>query len=203
MLTLHGFLFSGHDYRVRLALRELELPFRYEALNLLKGDTRTPAFLAKNPAGQVPVLELPDGTRLVESNAILFHLGEGTHLLPADKLAKTRVLQWMCFEQSNIGPVIGRARFRRTFPEVVPTRPEEFAAWLAQGTRALRVLDAELSQRPFIVGDALTIADFALYSYVHVAAAGGFDLTPFEHIARWFGRIEARPAHVRIDEMPA
>src|SRR5690242_7467156 len=110
MLTLHGFLFSGHDYRVRLTLRELELPFRYEALNLLKGDTRTPAFLAKNPAGQVPVLELRDGTRLVESNAILFYLAEGTHLLPADKLAKTRVLQWMCFEQSNIGPVIGRAR---------------------------------------------------------------------------------------------
>lgn len=203
MLTLHGFLFSGHDYRVRLTLRELELPFQYRELDLLKGDTRTPEFLAKNPAGQIPVLELEDGTRLIESNAIIFHLAEGTHLLPTDKLGKTRVLQWMCFEQTNIGPVIGRARFRRTFPQVVPTRLEEFEAWLAQGTRALRVLDAEFSQRAFIVGDAVTVADLALYSYIHVAAAGGFDLTPFEHLARWLQRIEARPSHVRIDEVPA
>jgi glutathione S-transferase len=202
MLTLHGFLFSGHDYRVRLALRELGLPFRYQEVDLLKGETRKADFLAKNPAGQVPVLDLDDGTRLIESNAILFYLGEGTHLLPTDKLAKTRVLQWMCFEQSNIGSVIGRARFRRTFPQVVPTRAEEFDAWLAHGTRALRVLDAELSQRPFIVGETLTIADLALYSYTHVAGAGGFDLTPFENVQRWFARIEARPAHVAIDVLP-
>lgn len=202
MLTLYGYLFSGHDYRVRLALRELGLPFRYEEIQLLKGETKRPDFLQKNPVGQVPVLELEDGTRLVESSAILFYLAEGTPLLPSDKLLRTRALQWMCFEQSNIGPVIGRARFRRTYPQVVPTRPEEFDAWLAHGMRALGVLDAQLAERPFIVGEALTIADLALYSYTHVAAAGGFDLAPFEHLARWFARIEARPAHVPIDVSP-
>lgn len=202
MLTLYGYLFSGHDYRVRLTLRELGLPFRYEEVQLLNGETKRPEFLQKNPVGQVPVLELEDGARLVESNAILSYLADGTQLLPADKLARTRVLQWMCFEQSNIGPVIGRARFRRTYPQVVPTRPEEFDGWLAQGTRALGVLDAQLAARPFIVGETLTIADLALYSYTHVAAAGGFELTPFGHLRRWFARIEARPAHVPIDVSP-
>jgi len=202
MVTLYDFLFSGHGYRVRLTLRELGIPFHYQEVDLLKGGTRTPEFLALNPAGQIPVLELDDGTRLIESNAILFHLADGTPLLPDDKLERTRVLQWMCFEQSNIGSVIGRARFRRTFPHVVPTRPEEFDAWLAHGNRALRVLDAQLTERLFILGDALTIADLALYSYTHVAEAGGFDLAPYVHLRAWFSRIEQRPAHLRIDEVP-
>jgi glutathione S-transferase len=203
MLRLYDFLFSGNGYRVRLTLRELEIPFVYQDVNLLKGETRQPWFLEKNPAGQIPVLELEDGTCIAESTAILFFLADGTHLLPEEKLARTRVLQWMCFEQTNVNGVISRARFRRKFPEAVPTRPEEFEPWLRDGTRTLRVLDAELRTRPFIVGSALSIADLALYSYVHRAADGGFSTDGLDGLRGWFERIEQRPRHIAIDALPA
>lgn len=118
--------------------------------------------LDKNPAGQIPVLELADGTCIPESTAILFFVAEGTHLLPADPLERTRVLSWLCFEQTNVDRVISRARFRRKYPEVIPTRPEEFDAWLRDGTRTLKVLDEHLRTRRFMVGDSLSIADLAL-----------------------------------------
>jgi len=203
MLTLYDFLFSGNGYRVRLALRELDIPFVYRQVDLLAGETRKPWFLEKNPAGQIPVLELDGGTCLQESSAILGFLAEGTQLLPTEKLQRTRVLQWLCFEQTNIDGVISRARFRRKFPDVVATRPEEFDVWLREGNRALRVLDEHLRSRAFMVGESLSIADLALYSYVHRAEDGGFDLGPFSALHSWFGRIEARPRHIAIDVAPS
>jgi glutathione S-transferase len=199
VLTLYDFLPSGNSYKVRLALRELGLPFRRREVDLLAGETRAPWFLAKNPAGQVPVLELEDGTCLCESTAILFHLAEGTPLLPDDRLLRTRVLQWMCFEQTHVDGVISRARFRRRYPDVIPTRPEEFEAWWRDGTRALRVLEAHLATRPWLVGDGFTIADLTLYAYVHRAEEGGFELAPFEALRSWIGRIEERPAWIALD----
>jgi len=202
MWTLYDFLPSGNGYRVRLTLRELGVPFAYREVNILRGETREPWFLQKNPAGQIPVLELDDGTCLAESTAILFHVAEGSPLLPRDALSRTRVLQWMCFEQTNVDGVISRARFRRLFPDVVPTRPEEFEAWWKEGTRALGVIDAQLRGRRFLVGDRFSIADIAVYSYVHRAGEGGFDLTPFDGLRAWFERIEARPAYISIDLDP-
>jgi glutathione S-transferase len=202
VVTLYDFLPSGNGYRVRLALRELGLPFVYREVNILRGETREPWFLAKNPAGQIPVLELEDGTCLAESTAILFHLAEGTPLLPSDKLSRTRVLSWLCFEQTNVDGVISRARFRRLFPDVIRTRAEEFEAWWRHGNRALHVLDEHLKDRAYLVDERLTIADLALYSYVHKAHEGGFDLAPFRALPAWFARIEARPAHFPIDAAP-
>lgn len=199
---MYDFLPSGSGYRVRLTLRELGVPFALRQVNILRGETREPWFLAKNPAGQIPVLELEDGTCLSESSAILFYLAEGTALLPADKLLRARVLAWLCFEQTNVDGVISRARFRRLFPGVVPTREEEFDAWWRDGKRALAVLDEHLRERTYLVGERLTIADFALYSYVHKAHEGDFDLAPYRALPAWFARIEARPAHLRIDEVP-
>jgi glutathione S-transferase len=115
MLTLYDFLDSGNGYKVRLTLRELGVTFSHRLVDILQGETRQPWFLEKNPAGQIPVLELEDGTCLTESTAILFYLAEGTPLLPEDRLARTRVLQWMCFEQTNVDGVISRAiLFART-----------------------------------------------------------------------------------------
>lgn len=202
MLTLYDFLFSGNGYRVRLALRELDVPFKYVNVDILAGETRQPQFLLKNPAGQIPLLELEDGTCIPESNAILFFLAEGTHLLPNDKLARTRVLQWLSFEQTNVDGVISRARFRRRFPDLIATRPEEFDSWLAEGTRTLGVLDTHLRTRRFFVAEQLSIADFALYAYVHRAEDGGFDLRGLSGLQRWFERIEQRPRHLTIDTVP-
>jgi glutathione S-transferase len=202
MWTLYDFLPSGNGYKVRLTLRELDRPFTYREVDILKGESHEPWFLAKSPVGQVPVLELDDGTCLSESTAILFYVAEGTPLLPSDRLSRTRVLQWMCFEQTHVDGVISRARFRRVFPNVVPTRPEEFEQWWAEGAEALRVLNSHLASREYLVGERFSIADIALYAYVHRAEDGGFDLSPHSALRRWLTRIQSRPAHIALDEVP-
>jgi glutathione S-transferase len=111
--------------------------------------------------GQVPVLELDDGTCLRESSAILLHLADGTEYLPSGRMLRTRVIEWLCFEQSNIDQVIARARFRRSFPAVIPTRSEEFDAWYRHGYRSLDALEGHLAQRSFLVGDRYSIAVLA------------------------------------------
>jgi len=202
MQTLYDFLPSGNGYKVRLLLRELGIPFVIREVDILRGESREPWFLAKNPFGQIPTLELDDGTCLRESTAILLHLAEGTELLPSEPLERTRVLEWMCFEQTQVDGVISRAIFRRLYPNVIPTRPEEFEVWWRDGEHTLRVLDAHLATRSYLVTDRFTIADIALYAYTHRADKGGFDLAPFRNLTKWFERIRSRPKHVPIDVIP-
>jgi glutathione S-transferase len=201
-MRLYDFLPSGNGYKVRLALRWLGVPFEYYPIDILKGESRTPAFLAKNPFGQIPVLELEDGTCLRESSAILVHLAEGTPLLPADRLLRTRVLEWMGFEQTHVDGVISRARFRRMFPHVIPTCEEEFVAWHAEGRDALSILDAHLATRSFLVDERFTVADIALFAYTHCAEPGGFDLTPYASLRAWFDRVRAERGFLPIDQVP-
>jgi glutathione S-transferase len=198
-MRLHDFLPSGNGYKVRLTLRWLGIPFEYREIDILKGESREPSFLAMNPFGQIPVLELDDGTLLRESSAIVVYLAEGTPLLPHDKLLRARVLEWMGFEQTHVDGVISRARFRRTFPDAIPTREEEFAAWHAEGHEALRVLDSHLSRRTFLVDDRYTLADIVLYAYTHVAEEGGFELARYDSLRGWFARVEAQPGYVPIN----
>jgi glutathione S-transferase len=199
MITLYDFLDSGNGYKVRLTLRELGQPFIYREMNILRGETQEAWFLAKNPAGEIPVLELDDGTCLRESTAILFHVAEGTHLLPADRMLRTQVLQGMCFEQTHVDGVISRARFRRLYPDVMATRAEEFEAWWAEGKRTLAVLELHSSQADYLVGEAFSIADICLFAYVHRASDGGFDMQPYRAIRAWCERIQSRPAFVPLD----
>ena len=119
-----------------------------------------------------------------------------------DRLARTQVLQWACFEQTNVDGVISRARFRRLFPDVIPTRPEEFVTWWRDGSRALQVLDAHLETRDYLVGGAFSIADIALFAYVHCAPEGGFDMSGYRALGRWLERITQRPSHIPIDVVP-
>jgi glutathione S-transferase len=200
---LYDYLFSGNCYKVRLLLRRLEIDFETRSVDIIAGDTNQRWFRQKNPLGQVPALELPDGTCLRESSAILMHFAEGTPLLPSPGLARTRVLEWLCFEQSNIAPVIGRARFRRAFPEAVATPPEEFEAWHRHGNRALSILEERLHDYTFLVGESFTIADIALYAYTHCADQGGFSLEPYAAVRSWIERIEEMPGHFAIDHPPS
>ncbi len=202
MMTLYDFLPSGNGYKVRLTLRWLEVPFEYVEVDILRGESRTPAFLARNPFGQIPVLDLGDGTCLRESGAILVYLAEGTPLLPGDRLLHARVLEWMGFEQTHVDGVISRARFRRMFPDAIPTQEHEFAAWYAEGHHALAVLDAHLLRRAFLVDERFTIADITMYAYVHCAAQGGFDLAPYAALPAWFERVRAERGHLAIDAVP-
>ena len=198
MLRLYDFLSSGNGYKVRLLLHKLDLPFERIELDITRGETRTPAFLAKNPNGRIPTLELPDGTFLAESNAILFYLADGTPLLPTDRLQRAQALQWMFFEQYSHEPNIATSRYWLHHVELTPERRAALVEKKRAGDAALGVMETHLASRTFFVGERYTIADIALYAYTHVADEGGFDLGPFPAVRAWLARVASQPRHVPI-----
>jgi glutathione S-transferase len=197
VLRLYDYLASGNGYKVRLLLHQLGIPFERVELDIVRGATRTPAFLARNPNGRIPTLELEDGSHLAESNAILWYLAEGTPYLPSERLDRARVLQWMCFEQYSHEPNIATVRFW-LHTELTDERRAQLPAKRAQGEAALAVMDGHLRARSFFVGERYTIADIALYAYTHVAGEGGFDLEPHPAVRAWLDRVRAQPGHVPI-----
>lgn len=199
MLTLYDYLSSGNGYKCRLLLAQLGVPYRRVELDILKGETRTPEFLARSPNGRIPALELEDGTILSESDAILFYLAEGTPFLPEDRLGRAQVLQWMFFEQYSHEPFIAVARFiHHLMPPDTPRRAE--LPRLEQGGyAALGVMERRLSDHPFLVADRYSIADIALYAYTHVADEGGFDLQGYPGVQAWLERVAGQPGHITID----
>ncbi|MCB4771073.1 glutathione S-transferase family protein [Ancylobacter sp. Lp-2] len=203
MLKLHAMQSSGNCYKVRMLLARLGTPFELVDVDLLRGENRTPEFLMKNPEGRVPLLELPGGRFLPESNAILFYLAEGTPLLPDDRLARAEVLRWMFFEQHSHEPAIAAARFwLKLVRGGRELRTHDIDRWMEEGYRALKVMDRHLQRRRFFVDRALTIADIALYAHTHVADEGDFDLAPFPAVHDWLARVAAQPGHVDMEWRP-
>jgi glutathione S-transferase len=200
MLRLYDYLPSGNGYKVRLLLRQLAIPFELVTLDITKGQTRTPEFLAKNPNGRIPLLEVAPGKFLAESNAILFYLGEGTPFLPADRWERAQVLQWMCFEQYSHEPNIATVRFWLHYTELTPERRAAIEQKRPLGYAALDVMEQHLRTRSFFVAERYTIADIALYAYTHVADEGGFDLGRFPAVQAWLARVRAEPRHALITE---
>jgi glutathione S-transferase len=198
MFTVYGMADSGNCYKVKLALEQLGKPYRWVEVDSTKGGTRTAEYLARNPNGKVPTLQLEDGSYLPESNAILYYLAEGTPLLPADKLGRARVLQWMFFEQYSHEPCIAVARFiLRYLPADTPRRAE-LPRLQERGNIALAVMQQHLSAQPFFAGERYSIADIALYAYTHAAADGGFDLARYPAVGAWLARVKAQPGHVPL-----
>ena len=200
MLRLYDYLPSGNGYKVRLLLTHLGLSFELIELDIMRGETRTPDFLRKNPNGRIPLLELEDGTLLPESNAILYYLARDTPFFPQARLAQARVLQWMCFEQYSHEPNIATARHWIQHVGITPEREAALADKQRLGRAALEVMAGHLSGRAYFVGKAYSIADIALYAYTHVAHEGGFDLAPYAAIAAWLARVRAQPRHIPITE---
>lgn len=201
--TLHAMQRSANCYKVRLALAHLDQPFHLHDVDILRGDTRTPEFLALNPQGRVPVLELADGTALIESNAILLYLAEGTRLVPRERLQRARMLQWMFFEQNSHHPSIGVARFWMTLvPGGRDLKRDLIDDWMERGEQALQRMDAQLARTAFIAGEHFTLADIALYANTHVAAEADLDIGGFPHVFAWVGRVAALPNHVHMDWRP-
>jgi glutathione S-transferase len=190
--------------KARILLRHLELPYERVTVDLFKGETRTPEHLARNPDGRVPVLELDSGETIAESNAILLHLAEGTPYLPDGGLVRTRVHEWMFFEQNRIEGELGYARFLRlsgrheALPEVYENRRE-------RGRDALAALGRGLSDgRDFITGGDYSVADIALYAYVHCAGDAGADPREHDHVGPWLERVGAQPGFVNdLEPLPA
>lgn len=194
---------SGNCMKARILLRQLDLPFERVTVDLFKGETRTAEHFGRNPDGRVPVLELDSGEMIPESGAILAHLAEGTPYLPAERLARTRAFQWMLFEQGRIEAELAYARFLRLSGRHEQI-PEVYANRLERGKDALVALDRGLSDgRDFVAGD-YSIADIALYAYVHCAGDAGADPGAHPHIADWLGRVEATPNFVNdLEPLPA
>ena len=187
---------SGNCLKVRLLLRQLELPYESVSVDLFRGETRTPEHFARNPDGRIPVLETGDGDLIPESGAILLYLAEGTPFLPAPGVARARVHQWMFFEQNRLEADLATARFLKLAGRAA-TMPEVFANRLERGRDALATVDRALSDgRPFLAGDAYTVADIAVYGYGHCGADAGADPREHPHVAAWLDRVEATPGFV-------
>jgi len=198
MLTIYGMADSGNCYKVKLAAEQLRIPYRWVEVNSAKGETRTPAFLARNANGKVPTLGLEDGTFLPESNAILNYLAEDTPLLPAERLPRARVLQWMFFEQYSHEPYIAVARYiLRYLPPDTPRRAD-LPRLHERGYQALGVMEQHLAREPYFAAGRYTVADIALYAYTHCAADGGFDLGRLPAVQRWLDRVRGEPGHVPL-----
>jgi len=187
---------SSNCMKVRMLLRHLEIEYERVPVDLFSGETRQPEHLARNPDGRVPTLELSDGTTISESGAILLYLALGTPLLPADPVERARVHQWMFFEQNRIEGELAYARFLAGSGRA-ESMPEVFANRLERGRDALAALDRGLAAiGPFLAGPVYTVADIALYGYVHCAGDAGADPREHEHVARWLDRVEAQPGFV-------
>jgi glutathione S-transferase len=196
MLTVYGMKASGNCYKVQLLLELLGHPYRWVEVNSAAGETRTPEFLAKNPNGRVPLIELEDGRRLPESNAILCFLAEASPFLPDDRFARAQALQWLFFEQYSHEPYIAVARFICGWlPDDHPRRAE-LPRLRERGHQALAVMEQHLAGRDWFVGERCTVADLALYAYTHKAADGGFDLASCPALRAWLARVEAQPGFV-------
>ena len=203
MYTLYDDLDSGNGYKIRLLLAQLQQPYRYVEVDILRGETRTPEFLAKNPNGRIPTLEFEDGQYLAESDAILCYLAAGSAFLPIERLAHARVLQWMFFEQYSHEPYVATPRFIvRHLAADHPLRAE-LPKRLERGRAALAVMEGHLARHSYFVGERYSVADIALYAYTHVAEDGGHELAPYPAIRAWLARVAAQPRYVRLIDRPA
>ncbi|QKC82756.1 glutathione S-transferase family protein [Mesorhizobium sp. NZP2077] len=188
MLTLHDYLPSQNGWKVRVLLGLLKIPYETRIVSIFEGESHTDAFYKLNPAGAVPVLQLEDGSAIAESNAILTYVAEGTPLLPADRYARAKIMQWLFFEQYNVEPVIGSLRFWTLTGRL--ERNQAMAAGKREaGARTLAALNRSLVETPFLAGTDLTIADIAIYAYSHRAQDCGFSLADYEAFLAWTGRV--------------
>jgi glutathione S-transferase len=201
-LTLHEYPASGNCYKIRLTASLLGLPIERRLYDILKGDTRTPEFLANiNANGRIPVLQIGE-LFLPESNAACFYLADGTPLIPNDRFARADMLRWMFWEQYNHEPNVATLRFWLAFigeANLSDAQRAQLSAKRGAGEAALKLMDEHLEGRTFFVGEDVTLADIALYAYTHVAEeGGGFRLADYPKVEAWLARIAAMPGYVSI-----
>ncbi len=202
MYKLYDFLPSGNGYKVRLVLTQLQIPFELIELDILKQETRTAEFLAKNPNGKIPLLEIAPDKYISESNAIIYYLSQGTEYFPQEKYQQAQVMQWLFFEQYSHEPNLATPRFWITELKQADKYQKEIEQKRKLGYAALNVMEQHLKIHDFFVANKYSIADIALYAYTHVAEEGGFDLSKFPAILAWFKRIESQPRYIKISDRP-
>ncbi|KAI8968253.1 glutathione S-transferase domain protein [Mycotypha africana] len=201
--TLYGYHASDNCYKIKLLLNQLEIPFHYKEVDIVKGESRTEEFLPQvNPVGCIPVLAISSTATLTESNAILIYLAEDTPFLPKEKFKRAQVFQWLFFEQYKHEPNIATLRFwqkclnrKKTDKQWKDKMEEKFT----NGEEALRIMNDHLMNNAYFVGNSYTIADICLYAYTHKAHEAGFNLNSYPHILQWFKRIEKQDNYVKFE----
>ena len=198
MHTLYGNSISGNCWKPAFMLRQRGLSFRWLEVDILRKQSRTPEFLAMNPNGRVPLLQIPDGRYLAESNAMLLHLGEGSAWLPADAYTRAKVYEWLFFEQYSHEPCIATVRSWVAYMGKRDELKDKIAEAMPKGYAALGVMERQLTATPFLTGAAPSLADVALYANTHVAHEGGFDLAGHPALRAWLARFAALPGFVAM-----
>ncbi|MFM7404222.1 MAG: glutathione S-transferase family protein [Erythrobacter sp.] len=205
-LTLHEDPRSGNCFKIKLTAALLGLPLATRAYDIMKGETRTPEFLAQvNSNGRIPVLQIGEGPQaqfLPESNAACWYLAHGSHLIPADRFAQADMLRWMFFEQYNHEPNVATLRFWLRFVGEANLSAAQRAQIMAKrmgGIAALELMDKHLADHAFFCGEAPTLADIALFPYTNVAEEGGFGLGDYPRIGAWLGRMGALPGFITME----
>lgn len=201
--VLHEYALSGNCYKIRLTAAHVGLPLDRRQYDILKGETRTAAFLSEvNANGRIPVLQLGDDF-LPESNAAAWYIADGSDLIPADRFERADLLRWLFWEQYNHEPNVATVRFWRTMvgeANLTELQRAQLPGKVTAGEAALALMDEHLGRRDFLVLDRLTLADIVLYAYTHVAEEGGFDLQPYPNVRSWLARVAAQPGHVAITD---
>ena len=183
---LYACLGSGNCFKPWLIMHQLEIPFELELIDVLSGQQKSPTFLEVNPLGVVPYFQTDSGHGIGESNAMLWYLAEGSHLMPSDKAERAEALQWMFFEQSKLEPFISPARFFTTIlPDQREARAVDIEGWQSAAEPGLFRLDAHLANREFMLASGYSVADIALFGYVHVLEEAGLQMSDFPAICRW------------------
>ena len=187
-MRIFGDLKSGNCLKVKWTCDKLGLAYQWVDIDIMKGESRTPQFLAMNPFGQVPTVELDDGRHLAQSNAIIIYLAKGSALIPTDAYMRARMLEWLFWEQYSHEPYVAVCRFHMKY--LGKSADERDPDKVKRGLAAHETLDTALKLGDFLVGDTLTLADISLVAYSRLAHEGGFDLAPFASLRAWIGRVE-------------
>ena len=187
-MRIFGDIDSGNCLKVKYTADALGLAYEWIPVDIMRGESRTPAFLAMSPMGQVPVVRFDDGRSLSQSNAIIRYLARGTRLLPDDPFAQAQVDAWLFWEQNSHEFFVAGARFQMVY--LGRSKEQREPLRVERGEQALDFMDSALSDRPYLTGDDFTIADIALLAYTRLAGQGGFDLSTRTNVGAWIGRCE-------------
>jgi glutathione S-transferase len=201
MITVYGFSPSGNCHKLRLLLTQLGRPFDWIEIDSSKGETRTAAYLAKNPNGRVPMIETEDGRIMVESNAIMYWLADGTTYFQGDTWQRAQTRAWTYFEQYSHEPYVAVARFICGWTPLDSPRRQELPKLHERGYQAFDVMEKYLIANTWFSGHECGVADIALFAYTHCAGDGGFDLSRYPSILRWLDAVKATPNFVPMPRM--
>ena len=206
MYTLYGNKISGNSYKTRLTCALLNIDYQWIEVDILTQESRQEGFLQINPLGQVPVLLIePDDssigckpTKILESNAIIRYLADGSSLIPNAAIKYAEMWQWLLYEQTEVRPNIASVRFIKKFQNMIPSRLAEYQQKFDKSKDILSYLNEHLQNKTYVLGDDMSLADISLYAYTHNAEEGGLELLPYKNLLNWLKRIELLPNFVRL-----